>query len=71
MKDEAYLAIANLEPQNKHELPLIKDQKVNVIKKELSGWWLAQDPETDELGWIPADFVERKYFCTFLKKFYS
>merc|ERR1712110_231470 len=51
-------AIANVEPQNKHELPLIKDQKVNVIKKELSGWWLAQDPETDEIGWIPADFVE-------------
>jgi len=60
IKDEAHLVIANLVPENDDELALTKDQIVNVLKKERTGWWLAEDPETSTLGWVPADYLKRK-----------
>ena len=60
MKSQAHKVVDNLVPENRDELPLKMDQIVNVIKQEPAGWWLAQDPVTNKLGWAPADFLKRK-----------
>ena len=37
-----------------------KSDTVSVIKKEASGWWLAQHLETEEIGWIPGSHLKQK-----------
>ena len=61
INNEAHVAVENLIPEHRDELPLTKDQIVNVLKKESGGWWLAQDPATKKFGWVPADFLQCKY----------
>ena len=58
--DKPYVALDDLVPENNDELALTKGEMCNVISKSPTGWWLAQHQDTDEFGWVPADYLCRK-----------
>ena len=46
-------------PDSETELEIKKGEHVNVIKKDISGWWFAQN-EDGSSGWVPANYLEEK-----------
>ena len=45
--------------QSSDELGVKAEENVNVLKKDICGWWFAQN-ENVESGWVPANFLEEK-----------
>ena len=45
--------------QSGDELGVKAEEYVNVLKKDICGWWFAQN-ENGESGWLPANFLEEK-----------
>ena len=45
--------------QSGDELGVQADEYVNVLKKDICGWWFAQN-KNGESGWVPANFLEEK-----------
>ena len=39
------------------EISLSKGDRLNVIMREPTGWWLVENYETSESGWVPASYV--------------
>ncbi|KAG5645359.1 hypothetical protein DXG03_006421 [Asterophora parasitica] len=40
-------------------LSFVKNEILDIVKQEESGWWAAIRKETDQVGWIPQAFVEQ------------
>ena len=45
--------------QSGDELGLKAEEYVNVLKKDICGWWFAEN-QNGESGWVPANFLEEK-----------
>ncbi|XP_078599964.1 uncharacterized protein LOC144875075 isoform X8 [Branchiostoma floridae x Branchiostoma japonicum] len=53
---ETYRAIATFTPGGKTEVRLEEGAHVDVVEKNMSGWWLVQVDEKQ--GWCPASYLE-------------
>ncbi|XP_078682288.1 uncharacterized protein LOC144916785 isoform X2 [Branchiostoma floridae x Branchiostoma belcheri] len=53
---ETYRAIATFTPSGKTEVRLEEGAHVDVVEKNMSGWWLVQ--ADDKQGWCPASYLE-------------
>ncbi|CAH1232741.1 NCF1 [Branchiostoma lanceolatum] len=53
---ETYRAIATFSPSGKTEVRLEEGAHVDVVEKNMSGWWLVQVDEKQ--GWCPASYLE-------------
>ncbi|KAF8079044.1 ras guanine nucleotide exchange factor domain-containing protein [Lyophyllum atratum] len=40
-------------------LPFSKNEILDIVKQEESGWWAALRSDKDQIGWIPQAFVQR------------
>ena len=56
-----YKVLEDFKPidQSGDELGVQADEYVNVLKKDICGWWFAQN-KNGESGWVPANFLEEK-----------
>ncbi|KZT08603.1 ras GEF [Laetiporus sulphureus 93-53] len=52
------LCLYDFEAQDAGQLSFRKDEVLDVIKVEESGWWAAVRPGESQAGWIPKTFVE-------------
>jgi len=60
-KETKYKVLEDFIPidQSGDELGLKAEEYVNVLKKDICGWWFAEN-ENGESGWAPANFLEEK-----------
>jgi len=42
------------------EISLSQGDRLNVIMREPTGWWLVENYETGESGWVPASYVHEE-----------
>ena len=64
ISDKPCVALDDLVPENNDELALTKGEMCNVISQTPTGWWLAQHQDTEEFGWVPADYLRRTLFSS-------
>ncbi|KAF5384966.1 hypothetical protein D9615_001164 [Tricholomella constricta] len=53
------LCLYDFRSDDPDHLPFSKNEILDIVKREESGWWAAIRSETDQVGWIPQAFVER------------
>lgn len=52
--ESIYLAVHSYAKRKSGEVDLHQGSTVNVMQRELSGWWFVHVQDTDEQGWAPA-----------------
>ena len=58
---DKFIAISNFSPTNKGELEVSKRDLINVVTREETGWWFAENKKTGKSGWVPADYLRGKH----------
>ena len=58
---ERYEVLEDFEPidDSGDELKIKAGESLQVLKKDMCGWWFAQN-ENGDSGWVPANFLEEK-----------
>lgn len=51
------VALYNFAPENENELALMEGQVILVSYRQSQGWLVAQDPNTEQKGLVPEDYV--------------
>jgi hypothetical protein len=46
------------------EISLSQGDRLNVIMREPTGWWLVENYETGENGWVPASYIHESRTST-------
>ena len=61
VKDDSdiYLVMQDYQSDYQEDLKVEAGDYVTVMRKDISGWWLGQN-RNNEMGWIPASFLEEK-----------
>ncbi|KAI0830803.1 ras GEF [Trametes gibbosa] len=52
------LCLYDYDAEDKSQLSFRRNDILDVVKKEETGWWAAVRPEDNTVGWIPSAFVE-------------
>ena len=62
IEDDFHKVLEDFSPINPEELKMVKGETINILKKELTGWWFAENKETEEFGWVPANYLIGKHY---------
>jgi hypothetical protein len=61
IEDSLHEVLEDFEPTSTEELKIVRGSVINVLQKETTGWWFAENKETYEFGWVPAGYLKGKH----------